>query len=388
MARGRSGGGELSSLAAPKQPDRYIALDSLRGIAALGVAAYHLHGGGALFDLAVVRGGWLWVDFFFVLSGFVISSSYGERLAQDFSLARFMLLRLGRVWPLHINVLAFYVAIELARWLVPVGDLANRGAFVGSHSPGLMLATAALVQVWLPDTEAWSPVSWSISVEIALYLAIALVWRMARARGWIVALIAGVVSAVVLAAFHELPTNVWQISRGVAGFGLGVACQRWYLTGLTPRGTLAELACVTALGMVLGGWVPVSFELVAADAVFVATVAVFAAERGRVSHFLRANPCVLLGTLSYSIYLVHLAVIGRGIDALRLVGLGRLVAVPEGIQHHIAAPAPLDSVLGIVLLATCIPVAWCTWRWIEVPARNWSRRHAARMGPQPVTPSV
>ena len=107
MARGRSGGGELSSLAAPKQPDRYIALDSLRGIAALGVAAYHLHGGGALFDLAVVRGGWLWVDFFFVLSGFVISSSYGERLAQDFSLARFMLLRLGRVWPLHINVLAF-----------------------------------------------------------------------------------------------------------------------------------------------------------------------------------------------------------------------------------------------------------------------------------------
>ena len=209
-----------------------------------------------------------------------------------------------------------------------------------------------------------------------------------RARGWIVALIAGVVSAVVLAAFHELPTNVWQISRGVAGFGLGVACQRWYLTGLTPRGTLAELACVTALGMVLGGWVPVSFELVAADAVFVATVVVFAAERGRISRLLCAAPFVLLGTLSYSIYLTHIPVIGRGIDALRLVGLGRLVAVGEGVQHHIAAPAPFDSLLGLALLGACIPVAWCTWRWIEVPARAWSRRRVAAMGPAPTEPAV
>ena len=43
----------------------------------MGVAAYHIHGGGPLFDSALVRSGWLWVDFFFVLSGFVIAASYG-----------------------------------------------------------------------------------------------------------------------------------------------------------------------------------------------------------------------------------------------------------------------------------------------------------------------
>ncbi len=346
----------------------------------MGVAAYHLHGGGALFELAVVRGGWLWVDFFFVLSGFVIASSYGERLARGFSLVRFMLLRLGRVWPLHIAVLAFYVAIELARWLVPVGDLANRSAFSGAHSPGWLLATAALVQAWVPGSGAWSPVSWSISVEVALYLTIALVWRAAGTRGWMIALVAGIVAATVLASFQDMPTTVWQIMRGVAGFGLGVATRRWYLTGLTPRGTLAEAACVVALGVVLAGWVSPDWEIVAADAVFVATVAIFAAEHGSVSRLLRTAPCVLMGTLSYSIYLIHVPVIGRGIDLLRLVGLGRLVVVPGGIQHQIAAPPPFDSVLGIVLLASCIPVAWCTWRWIEVPARNWSRRRAATMG--------
>lgn len=346
----------------------------------MGVAAYHLHGGGALFDLTLVRGGWLWVDFFFVLSGFVIASSYGERLARGFSPARFMLLRLGRVWPLHITVLAFYVGIELARLLVPFGDLANRGAFVGPYSPGMLLATAALVQVWLPGSGAWSPVSWSISVEVALYVAIALVWRTARVRGWMIALFAGIIATAVLVEFPDLPTTAWQIVRGVAGFGLGVTSQRWYLTGFTPRGTLAEVACVAAVGAVLSGGVSPDLLLATADAAFVATVVVFAAERGRVSRLLQTAPLVLLGTLSYSIYLVHLAVIGRGVDLLRLVGLGRLVVMPEGIQHHIAAPAPFDSVLGVVLLASCIPVAWCTWRLIEVPARNWSRRRAATIG--------
>ena len=261
-----------------------------------------------------------------------------------------------------------------------MGDLANRSAFSGAHSPGWLLATAALVQAWVPGSGAWSPVSWSISVEVALYLTIALVWRAAGTRGWMIALVAGIVAATVLASFQDMPTTVWQIMRGVAGFGLGVATRRWYLTGLTPRGTLAEAACVVALGAVLAGWVSPDWEIVAADAVFVATVAIFAAEHGSVSRLLRTAPCVLMGTLSYSIYLIHVPVIGRGIDLLRPVGLGRLVVVPGGIQHHIAAPPPFDSVLGIVLLASCIPVAWCTWRWIEVPARNWSRRRAATMG--------
>jgi peptidoglycan/LPS O-acetylase OafA/YrhL len=56
---------------------------------------------------------WLFVDFFFVLSGFVIAASYGERLVKGFGVERFMLLRLGRLYPVHIVVLAVYVAYEL-----------------------------------------------------------------------------------------------------------------------------------------------------------------------------------------------------------------------------------------------------------------------------------
>ena len=96
---------------------RFAALDSLRGVAALGVAAYHIHGDGLLFNSALVRGGWLWVDFFFVLSGFVIAASYDERLAQGFAVGRFMVLWLGRIYPLHIAVSALYLAIKARQGL-------------------------------------------------------------------------------------------------------------------------------------------------------------------------------------------------------------------------------------------------------------------------------
>ena len=80
-------------------------LDGIRALAVLGVLLYHG-------DLTWMRGGFLGVDVFFVLSGFVIAASYGDRLAQGFPRGRFMLLRLGRVVPLHM------VAVLLLRPLL------------------------------------------------------------------------------------------------------------------------------------------------------------------------------------------------------------------------------------------------------------------------------
>jgi len=81
---------------------RFVALDSLRGIAALGVAVYHLQGrgqlpvqsGSDLFALPFFANGYLFVDFFFVLSGFVIAAAYGQRLATGLSIRKYMFLRL------------------------------------------------------------------------------------------------------------------------------------------------------------------------------------------------------------------------------------------------------------------------------------------------------
>src|SRR5687768_5675625 len=94
----------MASHVVQAREERFIALDSLRGIAAVGVMLFHMGNIGWLGGFHAIQNGWLLVDFFFVLSGFVIAASYGERLAQGYSVGKFMALRFGRVVPLHAAV--------------------------------------------------------------------------------------------------------------------------------------------------------------------------------------------------------------------------------------------------------------------------------------------
>lgn len=355
---------------------RFAALDSLRGIAALGVAAYHIHGDGLLFNSALVRSGWLWVDFFFVLSGFVIAASYGERLAGGFAVRRFMLLRLGRIYPLHIAVLALYLGIELVRWGFQPQGWSLNAPFAGLRSPEYLVASTLLIQTFLTNPSAWNPQSWSIAVEVWLYLAAALLWRSLGGRAWIAALVAALAAGVLILAQVTLPVLTWGVLRGIAGFGLGIAC--WHWRGRLPGGTLAELLCLLAIAAVY--LLPLAEPAPLADFAFAATVLVFARERGAISRVLLQRWALLLGTLSYSLYMVHVFVIARGMDGLRLIGLGSVTLV-DGVPYKQIVAAPwLADVLGVGLIAACVPVAWLTWRFIEWPARAWSRRRAEAMG--------
>ncbi len=93
-------------------PRHFVALDSLRGIAALMVAFHHFRTDSLLDGLTIVRQAWLFVDFFFLLSGFVIAATYRDRLARGHGVLPFMLLRIGRLYPLHLAILAAFVAAE------------------------------------------------------------------------------------------------------------------------------------------------------------------------------------------------------------------------------------------------------------------------------------
>ena len=363
---------------AAKLPDggRFAALDSLRGVAALGVVAYHIHGSGYLFNSALVRSGWLWVDFFFVLSGFVIAASYGERLAQGFAVGRFMVLRLGRIYPLHIAMLALYLGIELTRLVFQPEGWSSNPPFAGRRSPELLGASALLIQTFLETPSAWNPQSWSIAVEIWLYLAAALLWRALGGRAWIAALVAALVAGALILTQVTLPVLTWGVLRGIAGFGLGIACWRW--RGCLPGGTLAEMLCLAAIATIF--LLSLIEPAPLADLAFAATVLVFAREQGAISRVLLQRWALFLGSLSYSLYMVHVFVVARGMDLLRWVGLGETTLNDGAPLEQIVAAPWLADLLGIGLIAACVPVAWFAWRFLEWPARAWSRRRAARMG--------
>src|SRR5687768_3329218 len=96
---------------------RFVALDSWRGIAACLIVFFHFRNFtySHLASVDIINHAWLFVDFFFVLSGFVITASYQNRLEQGYSLRRFIFLRLGRIYPLHIFMLMAFLAFEFLR---------------------------------------------------------------------------------------------------------------------------------------------------------------------------------------------------------------------------------------------------------------------------------
>lgn len=374
--------------AVSRLPDggRFVALDSLRGICALGVAAFHVEGGGPLFESAVVRNAWLLVDFFFVLSGFVIAASYGDRLASGFPIRRYMLLRLGRIYPLHLAVLAAYVALELALWAFAPGGWSLREPFSPPRSWQQLLLALSLLQGFVPDaSRIWNGQSWSIAIEVWLYLAMALAWAALGKGAWRAALAAAALAGLALVVeWDGVVPMTGYLLRGVLGFGVGVACwQIWRRREAWLGARVATaiegaicLSCVAALA-----WLPpASWRVIAADVIFALAILIFAGERGRVSRWLCAGPWVLLGTLSYSIYMVHPLVLGRATDLLRFAGLGELV-MADGIPlRRIAAPPLVADLIGLAMLAAAVAAAWLSWRWLEYPARQWSRRRAARFG--------
>jgi peptidoglycan/LPS O-acetylase OafA/YrhL len=135
----------------------YVALDGLRGIAALFVAALHLT---AMWGHPLFSGAYLAVDFFFILSGFVIATAYADRLAQDMTAWEFAKRRVIRLWPLFVLGLAIGSAYQIPRALAGLGDSPGLSAIIAAGLGVFMLPSPASISGhgWLypANVPAWS----------------------------------------------------------------------------------------------------------------------------------------------------------------------------------------------------------------------------------------
>lgn len=370
--------------AAARTATRYVALDSLRGVAALGVVLFHLGDVGSLAKLDFVKSGWILVDFFFVLSGFVIAASYGERLAGGFSRARFMALRLGRIYPLHFVVLMAFLLAEVAIFRPLLGMPHPWGEFWR----GLFLFDAFRQHTG----NFFAPVSWSVAVEMVLYLIAALLFGRGRVGIAAAGLLVCAAAAAIVLRYNE-PWFPALLQRGLLGFGLGATALAIHRRlPMPPRRwcNAMEIAAVAAVAAMLQAG-PLGIHIPYAGLLFMAVTVIFAHEGGAVSRALHARPAVLLGLWSYSIYMTHLAVVvafNTGLPRL-FAALGhdewvnRTGSTWFGLGAIRLGEASENAVLAL-LLAIVIALSALTWRHVEEPARQWSRRVVARRA-APVT---
>lgn len=368
---------------------RFEALDSLRGVSALLVVLYHLdqdvwtswHGDAWLdhLDLAV--------EFFFVLSGFVIASAYGERLQRKGEIIPYMLRRIGRIMPLHWAMLFTLVAYAIVRVIAAAPPLDIRAVFDGGvyDISAILTNTLMLHGIGFENHLTWNYPSWSVSAEMWTYLVFALIWAVFAARSVWVALALAIVCPVLVAAFPSDSLSPMTLVRVVGGFAAGVVMRHAFTRVdpvLTPWIQRAKLATAFELAALAG----VAFYMLSvgtlwlAPFVFCGVVLIFALEAGGVSRLLRTAPMLTLGAISYSIYMTHAVLlmmlwgVVSGIEAntdLVLTGEvdgGRLWGVTPLIGNGVA--------IGVIALVIAVSLA--TYRWIELPGQRWGQRAAER----------
>lgn len=381
--------------------ERFQVLDSWRGICALLVALFHFPTSSLISQSAFVGSSYLFVDFFFVLSGFVIASSYGSRLESPEQVARFAIVRFGRIYPLHLLMLAAFAAFELLRLLMPQLRGAGAAPFTGGFDIGSFFANLFLLHgVGFEDQLTWNAPSWSISAEFFAYLLFAGVVFVAGRNAWIWFVSAAVTAPLFLLAFsnHHMDVSYdFGFIRCLFGFSLGallswfhhdsIAAARQSLAagGRRAEWTLAE-AVMVAVIVVFVSLAGDNNGGIAAPFVFALALYLFAHEGGWISAFLRTRGMLMLGALSYSIYMVHIFVQGRMINVAGLVerklGLELVggISLRGGGATGFGPDSPWVGFMAVIaMLAVTVLVSWFTWRFVEMPALAWSRRLAKRI---------
>jgi peptidoglycan/LPS O-acetylase OafA/YrhL len=373
-------------------PQFFVPLESLRGLAALVVILYHAVWSNPITSLRFVQNGALMVDFFFVLSGFVIFHSYGHKLGTGTDVARFLWLRIGRLYPLHLTLLLVFVAFEGMKWLAErhFGIVADKPAFTVNNGPALLSNLLLIHSLGLHHSLTYNYPSWSISTEFYAYVVFAIVRsRLKSETVFATAAVCIVVgcTAILLAA-HIVPLVLagadWGFWRCCAGFFLGtLMCHayaklprlrvwpriaRWvWASPLTLIATISFLA----LANPDGGW---TYALPPLAALIILSMVLW--PQPTVQRLLSSAPLRWLGRVSYSLYMVHAALVWIVTQILIVVLHYPKIALVEG--HGVATPPLVGSCVLLVYVLAVLALSGLTYRWIEDPLRIRSREVAER----------
>jgi len=370
------------------EPAKFLpALESLRGIAALTVALYHISWRSHFSSWGFVRNGYLMVDFFFILSGFVICHSYGRRMARLPDLGRFLFARFGRLYPLHLATLLGFLVIEIAKWAVVrfhVVQIAS--APFAANDVGSFVASLLLIQgLGMYREPSWNGSSWSISVEFWIYvlfggLVVAArrfsggaAWKMVQAGAAMLALFGLAMAWRTEGALTA--TGRFAIFRGLLGFFSGVLLWQVYAALRNLKTERRELALalagvglVTVLFLSLKSPGPSDFICAV---LFAAVILLAALGEGDPPRLMRDRRLLMLGAFSYSIYMVHPLILWGFEFGLQYV----LRVRREGV--YLTNPW-MGDLLALLYVAMVLAAARVTFWRIEEPGRLWAKRIAAK----------
>ena len=354
-------GGASQAVPHPRaKADRLTTLGGMRGLAAIAVALFHLHP-------AVMPGGYLAVDFFFVLSGFVLLRTYKPRFRAGLGTRQFMLIRCLRLYPLQTIGIVIGAAFALQGLL--------RGS--ENHMPTIEFAGALAFNTLMlpsPFSHGLFPLNapaWSLFFEMLANLA--LVTVLARLRTGTLAMIVSIAGlGLIFAVWHfaQTPGGLRLLAEGEAATSAGAYWDGWYVgifrtafsfcTGMA----IARLSSGAARPARMGGNLLPHLAAangcrcaldrrIACDLTFILVLSLLLVIAGsRIEPYRVLVPAAaLVGDLSYALYAVHLPLAHASQFAARKACISNFA-------------------IALVYLAGALVSAWICVRWADLPLRR------------------
>ncbi|MBD2208302.1 acyltransferase [Nostoc linckia FACHB-104] len=362
-------------------------LTSLRGVAALFVVIHHFSyytlpkTGSTLSTYSnFFHNGYLWVDFFFILSGFIMTHVY----ARDFSAKvtsdnyrSYLLSRFARIYPLHIFILSLFVGLEIFKTF-----LIHHSAFTGKFNLTALFANIFLLQAFDLNCPPlfwcntyWNEPAWSISVEFVIYCIFPFLLFFILKNNYkndLMIYLSTLVGILLLITFTrgnlDSIIGVPSIARCGLECVLGIITYKVYRRGNYQKYFNLNLLAIIAITWImlimhnywhhwrsLHDWLILpGFSLL--------ILAVSGYNNGVISKFLNSQLMLYLGTISYSIYLVHWFIQ----DVIKFVwGYKFNEIFGQGFTR-------LENffALGVFMMITLL-AASLTYKFVEVPMRNY-----------------
>ena len=342
------------------------ALTALRGLAAMAVVLQHfsataqLHAARSIPSLA--PHGYMAVDFFFVLSGFIMSYTYLDRFTsgRPGAYAEFLARRIARVVPLNIAVLLLIVAAGGLSLRLLGRDIVNPTTNIWFDLPVNIL----MLQGLIGGTNMNGP-SWSISVEFVAYLCFPALIALAFSRHAAVRVLLAVAALAAVFGVFLFGRNIASetivagpaLLRCFSEFSLGMLA-----FGIFRSGRFAWIGSDEAVMLLCGAAI---FSLIMrtdlpAALLFAPIVVACARNTGYAARIFGSPVPYFLGVVSYSLYMIHNILRPPLLLALRTLHPERLDTLP-------ALAFALAGSLAV------IPIAWLAYVAVERPGRRWGR---------------
>lgn len=336
---------------------RYLTLDAMRGFAALAVATFH-------FDNGIIPGGFKAVDFFFLLSGFILTRTYADRLSHPGSIASFARVRALRLMPMHAIGVALGSAL-LVHAIVTHGPYAMTWPHFGI---ALLLNLALLPSPSLSVFFPTNPPAWSLFAEMVASLSLPAILKIRSNRAIVAfSLVAAVglgVAAMKLVAVrdpsplgHAVGGAYWHFGllRTLVSFPLGVAIAR-VSTSRPRRATgwavVLPVLLVAAIWPDGGSVAHLAYAMFSFLVLFPALV--WVGSRLEPTGIMRIV-AGFVGRISFAVYAVHWTVNST---------VGTFLRDQPGVPSSLA-------LLGYLLLT--VGLAWLVTDAIEPPVRRRMR---------------